>query len=83
MGAVTYTPRNGLGVVAPHITEELVSKLTITIDGYGTVKVRRPKPLNRDSFDDAVAEAVAKTMQLVTNPSRGFHPALGRIEGRK
>lgn len=57
-----------------------MSKLTINIDGYGTVKVKRPKKLTRRNLDDTVAEAVVKTMQLVDTRQTGFHPALGYQE---
>lgn len=54
-----------------------MGKITVTVEGYGTVKVRRPDRITRSTLADAVGEAVAKTMTLVTSPSPRFHPALG------
>lgn len=54
--------------------------VTVTIQGYGVVKVKKPKKLTRGSAADMVGEAVAKTMDLVdprTQRDR-FHPALGK-----
>ncbi|MCZ4066443.1 hypothetical protein O1W71_02015 [Microbacterium sp. H37-C3] len=52
--------------------------ITITVEGYGTIKVRRPRHV--DEAVDAVADAVAQTMQLVDPRTQGerFHPVLGR-----
>jgi hypothetical protein len=52
--------------------------ITIKVEGYGTIKVRRPKHV--DEAVDAVADAVAQTMHLVAPRTQRerFHPVLGR-----
>lgn len=54
-------------------------RIRVTIEGYGTVKVRSPKGADRDAVADVVGEAVAKTMRLATKPQHRFHPALGWV----
>lgn len=53
--------------------------LKVTIHGYGTIKVRKPKKLTRTSCADMVGSAVAKTMQLVDpqTQKKRFHPVMG------
>lgn len=56
-----------------------MSKVTIGISGYGVIVVKYPKKLTKQSYTDGVAEAVAKTCQLldpITQKGR-FHPVLG------
>ena len=51
--------------------------MKVHIEGYGRIKVKVPKRLTRETVGDAIGEAVAKTMQLVTDPPERFHPVLG------
>lgn len=55
-------------------------KITIHIEGYGDVVVKRPKVLTEESYSDSLAVAVAKTAELMSpgNQSERFHPVLGR-----
>lgn len=39
--------------------------VTVTIQGYGVVKVKRPKQLTKATSANMVADAVAQTMNLV------------------
>jgi hypothetical protein len=55
----------------------LSRKITIDIKGYGVVKVKRPKKLTRQAYSDGVAEAVAKTMQVVAPVQPPWHPVMG------
>lgn len=52
-------------------------RIRISVEGYGTVKVRAPKGADRDAVANVVGEAVAKTMRLATKRHRTFHPAPG------
>ena len=54
-----------------------MSKVTVHIDGHGTIKVRRPKRYTNRTYADGIAKAVAETMQLVTTRPAQFHPAIG------
>lgn len=53
-------------------------KIRVHIDGYGTVKVKRPKELTDDAVMDMVGEAVYKTLDLVWGTT-DFHPAMGYL----
>lgn len=56
-------------------------KIVVHIEGYGKIKLKRPRKLTKKSYSNGVAEAVAKTMQLVVgSPDTYFHPALGCVE---
>ncbi len=57
----------------------MTNKLTVDVEGYGEIKVRRPKEFTEDTFDDGVAEAVAKVMNLLRpgKQRKRFHPVLG------
>ncbi len=54
--------------------------ITVTVDGYGVIKVKKPKKLTRATAADMVGKAVAETLSLVSPRTQGerFHPALGR-----
>ena len=54
-----------------------MSKVTVHIDGHGTIKVRRPKRYTNRTYADGIAKAVAETMQLVTTRPAQSHPAIG------
>ncbi len=54
-----------------------MSKVRVNVEGYGRVKVKVPKRLTRETVADAIGDAVAKTMQLVTDRPERLHPALG------
>lgn len=56
-----------------------MAKLTIHIDGYGEIKIKKPKEYNEETFSDATAEVVAKVMILVSprKQRKRFHPVLG------
>ena len=59
------------------------NKVTVSIQGYGQVKVKIPKALRkkreRVPYIEGVAQAVAQTMQLTDPQTQAaqFHPALG------
>ena len=55
----------------------MTGKITVSIDGYGVVKIKRPRKYTPDTYADGIADAVAKTMTLVTTPPARFHPAIG------
>lgn len=57
-----------------------MAKITIHIQGYGQVKVKKPDVYNEKTYSDGVAKAVAKTCQLITPQGQEdrFHPVLGR-----
>lgn len=54
--------------------------VTINIEGYGEIEITRPKKLTPETFLDAVADTVAKTVTLLSPQYQGerFHPALGK-----
>lgn len=56
-----------------------MAKVTIHVQGYGEVVVKRPKKLDKRSFSNALGEAVAGTCQIIVPPSnsKAFHPVLG------
>ncbi len=61
-------------------------KVTIHVHGYGIIKVKRPKRYDDESFSDALAMTVKKTMNLVDPRAEGrFHPVYGfdRPEGTR
>lgn len=53
-------------------------KVCIYIEGYGTVKIKRPKVLTPENFADSLTEAVEKTLALAWGGD-GFHPAMGYL----
>lgn len=55
-----------------------MAKIRVYIDGYGTVKVKRPKDLTDEAVLDMVGEAVYRTLDLVWG-GKGFHPAMGYL----
>lgn len=55
-----------------------MAKIRVYIDGYGTVKVKRPKELTDDAVLDMVGEAVTKTLDLVWGGT-DFHPVMGYL----
>lgn len=54
-----------------------MSRMRVGIEGYGQIRVKVPKVLTRENVEDAIGQAVAKTMQPITDPPERFHPALG------
>ena len=56
-----------------------MAKMTVTIEGYGELKVKIPKKLNKKTFSSAIAEAVVKTCRILEPVSleTKFHPVLG------
>ena len=55
-----------------------MSKVTIHVHGYGSFTIKRPKEHSDEAFNDAIAKAVKKTMNLV-DPRGGpkFHLVYG------
>ena len=56
-----------------------MAKLTINIDGYGEITIKKPKEYNEETFSDAAGEVAAKVMNLVSprKQRKRFHPVLG------
>ena len=57
----------------------MAKKLTVHIQGYGEIKIKKPKEYNEETWGDGIADAVAKVMTL-THPGtqkKRFHPVLG------
>ena len=59
------------------LDHRMTRKVTVSIDGYGVVKIKHPRKYTPGTYADGVATAVAKTMQLAAAPSPRFHPAIG------
>jgi hypothetical protein len=56
-----------------------MAKITINIEGYGRVKIKRPKELNNETFANSIAETTTQVMNLIAprTQSKRFHPVLG------
>lgn len=54
-------------------------RITVTIEGYGEISVKRPKTLTDKTLTATVARAVSETMNLVSSETQSerFHPVLG------
>ena len=51
----------------------------VTVEGFGVVVIKTPKKLNKKTWADGIAQAVAETLKL-THPQKieeKFHPAIG------
>lgn len=58
-------------------------RVTITIEGYGTVTVKKPRKLTPATFANGIGQAVAETMTLLdprTPAQTYFHPVYGMVE---
>lgn len=53
--------------------------VNVSIEGFGVVSIKTPKKLNKKTWADSIAQAVAETLKL-THPqdvAQKFHPAIG------
>lgn len=53
--------------------------ITVNVEGYGKIKVKKPEQYNMETYADGIAEAVTAVMNLVApgTQAQRFHPAMG------